>query len=75
MTPPFRPDIPPLAPVPPAKVEPEYLTLEELEKIAFAFADQGAGIVAAAPDVWLLQVHDNGVQRTYRAHRPQGGAA
>lgn len=60
---------------PPAKIEPEFLTLDELEAIAFAFADQGVGIIAAAPDVWLLQVHDNGVQRTYRAHRPATGGA
>lgn len=67
---PFYPSPGQIPPPPPAKLRPDYLTLDELEAIAYEFRDQGVSIVAAAPDVWLLQVLDDGVQRTYRAHRP-----
>lgn len=64
-----------LAAVPlPAITKRDYLTLDELEKIAFEFADQGVSILAAEPDEWHLVVPIKGVQTTFRALRV-GGAA
>lgn len=63
------------AATPPKPTRPEFLTLEELEAIAWEFRADGVSILAAG-DEWHLQIRDErGVQRTFRAHRPQGGAA
>lgn len=49
-----------------------YLTLDELEALAFKFADQGASILAeqgpAGPE-WRLRLHIGGTEQTFRAHR------
>lgn len=46
-----------------------YLTLDELETIAFEYRDQGVSILAAEPNEWHLTVPIKGVQTTFRAHR------
>lgn len=45
-----------------------YLTLAELETLAWEFRDQGVSILAAG-DVWLLRANVGGVETTFRAHR------
>lgn len=64
-----------IVPGPPQAVtERDFLTLDQLEAIAFEHAADGVSILAAG-DEWRLQIRDKGVQRTYRARRDQGASA